>query len=104
MEKSNPRDTLIADKGFNISDLLIKKCSRLVIPPFLKDIGKCSMHNAIKTSKIAKARTHIERAISRINDLKILQNTIPLSEKNKLDDILFICAALTNLAPSLVPL
>ena len=104
MEKSNPRDTLIADKGFNINDLLISKCSKLVIPPFLKDIGKFSTHIAIKTSKITKACIHVERAIFRINDLKILQSTIPLSGKDKLDDILIICAALTNLAPPLVPL
>lgn len=104
MEKINPGDTLMADKGFNISDLLINKCSKLVIPPFLKDKGKFSKNNAKKTSKIAKALIHVERAISRLKDFKILQNTIPLSRKDQLDDILIICAALTNLAPPLVPL
>ena len=37
MEKINPGDTLMADKGFNISELLINKYSKLVIPPFLQD-------------------------------------------------------------------
>ena len=104
MEKINPGVTLIADKGFSIIDLLINKCSKLVIPPFLKDEGKFSKHNAIKSSKIAKACIHVERAISRIKDLKILQSTILLSRKDKLDDILIIYAALRNLAPPLVPL
>ena len=30
-------DNLMADKGFNISDLLVSKGSRLIIPPFLRD-------------------------------------------------------------------
>ena len=92
LEKINPVDTLIADKGFNISYLLINKCSKLLILPFLKDKGKFSKHNAIKTSKIAKARIHVKRALSRIKDFKILQSTISHSQKDKLDDILIICA------------
>ena len=39
-----------------------------------------------------------------MKDFKILQSTIPLSRKDKLDDILIIYAALTNLAPPLAPL
>ena len=41
-EKINPKGTLMADKRFSISDLLINECSKLVIPPFLKDKVKCS--------------------------------------------------------------
>ena len=101
LEKINPVDTLIADKGFNISYLLINKCSKLLILPFLKDKGKFSKHNAIKTSKIAKARIHVKRALSRIKDFKILQSTISHSQKDKLDDILIICAVWTNVAAPL---
>ena len=104
MEKINPWDTLLADKGFNISDLSINKCSKLVIPPFLYDKGKLSNHNAIKTLKITKARIHVDRAIFRIEDFKISENTIALSQKNEPDDILIICAALTNVVVLLVPL
>ena len=58
----------MADKGFNISNLLINKCSKLVIPPFLKEKKNISKHNTIKTLKIAKACIHVEKAISRIKD------------------------------------
>ena len=79
----DPGDTLMADKGFNISDLLINKCSKLLIPPFLKDKEKFYKHNTIETLKITKARIHVERAISRIKDLQnlfiISQSTILLS-------------------------
>ena len=54
---------------------------------------------------VPKARIHVERAISRIKDFfTILQSTILLSRKDKLDDVLIIYAALANLAASHVPL
>ena len=102
LNKIQPGDSIMADKGFNIGDLLVGQGSRLVIPPFLKDKGKFSKRNATKTSNIAKARIHVERAISRLKDFRILQGAIPLTRKDKLDDILTICAALTNLAPPLL--
>ena len=102
LDKIQPGDSIMADKGFNIGDLLVGQGSKLVIPPFLKDKSKFSKRNAKKTSSIAKARIHVERAISRLKDYRILQGAIPITRKDKLDDILTICAALTNLAPPLL--
>ncbi|XP_065648027.1 uncharacterized protein LOC136077793 [Hydra vulgaris] len=104
LDKIVSGDSLMADKRFNISDLLVGKGSQLVIPPFLKDKKKFSKRNTTKTSNIAKACIHVERAISLIKKFHILQSVFPLKRKNQLDDILTICAALTNLAPPLVPL
>ena len=53
---------------------------------------------------IAKARIHVERAIARIKDFRILQGALPLTLKDQLDKIFVIIAAITNLAPALVPL
>ena len=33
----NPGNNMMADKGFHISDLLVGKGSKLVVPAFLKD-------------------------------------------------------------------
>lgn len=100
----NPGDILMADKGFNISDLLVGRGAKLVIPPFLKDKVRFAKHNCVKTSTIAKARIHVERAIARIKDFRILQGAIPLTMKDMLDDIFIIISAITNIAPPLVPL
>ena len=56
----NPGDVLMADKGFNISDLLVGRGVKLVIPPFLKDKVRFAKENCVKTSTIAKARIHVE--------------------------------------------
>ena len=104
LDKLNAHDNLMADKGFNISDLLVFIGCKLIILPFLKDKCRFSMRNCSRTSGIAKARIHVERAIARIKDFRILQNAIPLLMKDQLDDIFIVCAAITNLAPPLVPL
>ena len=47
-------------------------------------------------------RIHIERAINRINNFRLLKNTLPVSLLRHIDDILRICAALCNLIPKLI--
>ena len=66
LKKLNAGDNVMADKGFNISDLLVSKGCKLIIPPFLKDKCLFSLKNCQRTSDIAKARIHVERAIARI--------------------------------------
>lgn len=99
-----PGDAVMVDKGFNISDLLVGKESELVHPPFLKDKGKFSEKNVRLTSDVAKARIHVERAIARIKDFRIVQGNIPLSMKDQIDDIFIIIATINNIGPRLVPL
>ena len=79
----------MADKGFNISDLLISKGSQLIISPFLREKQRFSKKNCKKTSDIAKARIHVERAIARIKDFRILNGAFPITTKDLLDYIFF---------------
>lgn len=102
LNKLNAGDSIMADKGFNIGDLVVGKCAKLIVPPFLKDKIRFSKKNCNRTSEIAKARIHVERAIARIKDFKILQGAIPITIKNMLDDIFIIICSLTNLAPPLL--
>ena len=103
LDKLQYGDNLMADKGFKISDLLISKGSQLIIPPFLKEKQRFSKKNSKKTFDIAKARIHVERAIARIKDFRILSGAFPVTMRTHLTFFL-ICAAITNLTPPLVPL
>ena len=86
-------DSVMADKGFDISyDLLICGC-RLNMPPFVKG-GHMSKSNVVKTRKIASLRIHVERAIGRVKQYHILTSVIPLSIAPYVDSIWFICCAL----------
>ena len=91
LEKLLPGDAIQADKGFNIGDLIVGKGAKLTLPPFLRDKVRFSKKNCDEGSDIAKARIHVERAIARIKDFKILQGAIPVTMKNKLDDIYHLC-------------
>ena len=58
--------------------------------------------NVFKTKYIASERIHVERAIQRIKIFNILSNQIPITLLGIIDDIVTVCAALTNLRPPLV--
>ncbi|XP_068738747.1 uncharacterized protein [Montipora capricornis] len=93
-------DHVMADRGFTVRDLLTKKGVKLNIPPFTK--GKQLSRKARKqTSSIAKVRIHVERAIERMKEFRILQGNIPLSAVKNMDQEVTICAALCNLLPPL---
>ena len=100
----NEGDNIMADKGFNISDLLIFKQNKLIIPQFLLEKWKFSQRICTIASNIAKAKIHVERAIARIKDFRLLQGAFPLTLKDQLDNIFIMCSAITNLAPALLPL
>ena len=89
LDKLQYGDNLMADKGFNISDLSISKGSQLIILLFLREKQQFSKKNCKETSDIAKARIHVERAIARIKDFQILNGAFPITMKDLLDNIFF---------------
>ena len=92
----------MADRGFNILNLLHSKGITLNIPPKLTDSsGQLSEDDQVKTRRIASVRIHVERAIGRIKAFKILES-IPNTMHNVANQMFFVCAVLTNFQPTLV--
>lgn len=101
VDKLEYNDDVMADRGFIIRDLVTMKHATLNIPPFA--MGKQLSSAAVtKTRRIASVRIHVERAIGRLKDFKILQGVLPINLRPILDQILFVCAALCNLDTKLV--
>ena len=98
-----PRDDILADRGFLIREELAAYGATLRIPNFTK--GKRQLPaNEIDTSRqLSGVRIHIERVIGRWKNFKILQSVIPVSQVDLLDDMVNVCGALTNLCKSVVP-
>ena len=95
-------DAIMADRGFNITDLLHGKGITLNIPPKLVDSsGQLSEDDRVKTRRIASVRIHVERSIGRIKIFRILES-IPNSMHNVANQLFFVCAMLTNFQPTLV--
>jgi len=63
----------MADKGFLIQDMLAPLGVRLNVPPILKSKSQMAAEDVILTKKIAQLRIHIERAIGRVKEFRILQ-------------------------------
>ena len=95
------KDNVMADRGFNIRDLLLRKNAYLNIPAF-SDGKQLSARAVAKSRKIASIRIHIERAMERLKNYKILQGIVPLKLKNSLNQVMMVCAVLSNLQDPLI--
>lgn len=93
-------DAIMADRGFTIDDILPPGVT-LNVPPRMNDSGQLTESERTTTRRIASVRIHVERAMERIKNYQILHN-IPNSMHNKINQIFFVCAVLTNFLPPLV--
>ena len=91
----------MADRGFTIKDLLALIGCTLNMPPFAK--GKpLSEKETTKTRRLARARIHVERAVGRLKNFKILSGVIPLILKYSIVQIIVVCVAICNLNSRIV--
>ena len=77
-QKFENGDTVMADKGFQIADILPLGV-KLNIPPFLGANTQMSTEDVVRTQQIAGLRIHVERAINKIKNFLIWKGEIPLS-------------------------
>ena len=102
--QDKPGISIMADRGFTIKDMLKELNIELNIPPFLDGRRQLPPQEIETGRKIASLRIHVERAIGRIKTFSILKGTIPLSMARITNQIVYVCAFLTNFQPALVPL
>lgn len=96
LDKVEEEDDIMADRGFNIRDLLLPKKATLNMPSFSH--GKQLTQKAVqKSRKIASVRVHVERAIGRIKSFRLVRGVISLKVRFILNQILTIICVLCNL-------
>ena len=91
----------MADKGFNIPDVLAYRQCTLSMPPFEKNGVQMSEKYVKKTSRVANARIYVENAIERLKQFRTLKMELPVTFIPIIDDILACCCILTNLSEPL---
>ena len=94
-------DVVMADKGFNIQDLLAVRGVRLSAPPVMRK-NNVSASASTLTRRIANKRIHIERMIRKLKSFKILCRCIPLTFKGYIGSIVKVVASLVNLQPCIL--
>ena len=93
-------DDCMADKGFNIKDLLEPIGVTLNIPPCLSDNSQFNEEEVENTQSVGSVRVRVERAISGIKMYTIITNVVPLSLAGVLNLIWTVCCML--LSPQLL--
>lgn len=101
LEKLQPGDAVMADKGFNIQDLLALHQTLLIAPPMMRK-NNVSARASTATRRVATARVHIERIIKRLKAFNFLTGVIPLTCKPYISSAVTVCAALVNLQPGII--
>ena len=95
-------DAIMADKGFDIDDILQNHAIKLNLPPFLRGKEQLTEEEVVKTRRIASLHIHVERAIERIKSFCILDH-FPVSMCSVASRLVKVCTFLTVLKPPLVP-
>ena len=101
LEHLEDGDNLMADRGFDISDILPAGVT-LNIPPFKGSRPQLTAQEVEDTARIASVRIHVERAIGRVKNFHILDGVMPLTLQPLLIQIFSVCCLLTNFQPFLV--
>ena len=96
--------SVMADRGFTIQDALKEKNVTLNIPPFMEGRKQLPPEEIQRGRHIASLRIHVERCIGRIKNFKILGGNFPLSMIRIANQIVSVCAWLTNFQPALIPI
>ena len=89
-------DSIMADRGFTIKDLLEPMGVNLIIPAFLNRREQLTEEEIILTQQIAAERIHVERAIQRLKIYSIL-DCVPVTAFDSINQIITVCAMLSNL-------
>ena len=101
--KDKPGISIMADRGFTIKDMLKDIGIELNIPPFMEGRTQLPTSEIQEGRRIASVRIHVERAIGRLKNFTILQGTFPISMSRIINQVVCVCAFLTNFMPALVP-
>ena len=95
-------DSVMADKGFNIQDLLAPHGVRLNIPPFNPKAHQLAPQDVVETKTIATVRIHVEKAIKRVKEYRLLSGIIDNNLSDLLEQCVFCAYMLCNFQPALV--
>lgn len=80
---------------------MFRNC-KLVIPAFTRGKKQLSARDVEETRQLANIRIHVERAMERIKNFRILSDKVPLYLVPHVDNIMMIVCALSNLMDPLV--
>ncbi|XP_070559129.1 uncharacterized protein [Ptychodera flava] len=101
IELLEPGDRVMADRGFNIQNLLLPKQVKSSTSAFAhKGPGgkgkRLNTKELVESRRIAKLRIHVERAIGRMKSFRMLSQILPTAMKNISNQMVVVAAGICN--------
>ena len=95
LELLEPGDNIIADRGFDLKDVLTPKSITINILSFLGNNRQQLCRTEVEqTRRIAGLQIHVERAMGRIKQYKLVQGVLPITLAGLANDTICIYAYL----------
>lgn len=104
LEKLEPDDLVLADKGFRIRNAVESKGCKLYTPNYLENKIQFSAEEVGVNKKLSHHRVHVERAIGRIKTFKFFEGQICYRHLDIVNEYFFIAAFLINFGNPLINL
>lgn len=114
LDKLLPGDVILADRGFDIGAVVGEVQARVITPAYMHARAQLSSDDVESSRRIANVRIHVERLIGLVRrkfrileqklDFSFLQRARTSSDAARIDDVVIICCALSNLSAPIVPM
>ena len=96
-------DVILADRGFTISEEMALYGVRVLTPAFTKGRPQMTRDDVEVSRLLSRARIHVERVIGRMrSNFRILKMSLPVALFPQVDNIIAVCAGITNLHKNIV--
>jgi DDE superfamily endonuclease len=95
-------DSVMADRGFIVQDLLAIRDVAVNTPSMLRGVTQLPAKTVVKDRRIANKRVHVERLIGFAKTFKILKDELHQAYVPLGGRILFVCFVISNFRQSIV--
>lgn len=95
-------DSIMADRGIMVQDLMSSKDVKVNTPTMLKGKSQLEPEDVVKDRRVASKRIHVERVIGLAKTFKILKKDLSAHRLSLGERIIKVCFLITLFRPSIV--
>jgi len=102
LHRCSSEDVIMVDKGFRIEKECQEAGVTLIRPTFKRGNEQLGYKDCEHSRKVACARVHVERAIERIKNFRIMHDEVQWNYLHLMNDVMTTIFGLVNLSPPIL--